>query len=74
MELNLVTTAATRRAQVMLGCAVTMQQIFSGHLLSRRAWRRPRRRERLARKLGSLVVLLLEGRVDPQAAPQLVQP
>jgi hypothetical protein len=40
-----------------------MQQ---SHLVSRRAWRRPRRRERLARKLESLVVLLLEGR-DPQA-------
>jgi hypothetical protein len=50
-----------------------MQQIFLGHFLSRRAWRRPRRRERLARKLESLVVLLLEAR-DPQPARALGNP
>jgi hypothetical protein len=50
-----------------------MQQILVGHLVSRRAWRRPRRRERLARKLESLVVLLLESR-DPQAARILGNP
>jgi hypothetical protein len=49
-----------------------MQQI-AGHLLSRRAWRRPRRRERLARKLGSLVVMLLEGR-EPQVVRLLGNP
>jgi hypothetical protein len=49
-----------------------MQQI-AGHLLSRRAWRRPRRRERLARKLGALVVMLLEAR-EPQAPRALGNP
>jgi hypothetical protein len=49
-----------------------MQQIV-GQLVSRRAWRRPRRRERLARKLESLVVQLLEGR-DPQATRTLGNP
>jgi len=48
-----------------------MQQILAGHLLSRRAWRRPRRRERLARKLESLVVTLLEGRAGAPAPPSL---
>jgi hypothetical protein len=50
-----------------------MQQI-TGHLLSRRAWRRPRRRERLARKLGTLVVQLLKGRADPPQLPALGNP
>jgi hypothetical protein len=50
-----------------------MQQILAGHLLSRRAWRRPRRRERLTRKLESLVVMLLEAR-DPQAPRTLGNP
>jgi hypothetical protein len=47
-----------------------MQLIPLGHLLSSRAWRRPRRRERLVRKLGSLVMTLLEAR-RPQAARAL---
>jgi hypothetical protein len=51
-----------------------MQQILAGHLVSRRAWRRPRRRERLARKLGSLVVLLLEGRAEAQSPRALGSP
>ncbi|HTQ45089.1 MAG TPA: hypothetical protein VMI75_20155 [Polyangiaceae bacterium] len=49
-----------------------MQQIV-GQLVSRRAWRRPRRRERLARKIESLVVQLLEGR-DPQLPRALGSP
>jgi hypothetical protein len=51
-----------------------MQHILVGHLLSRRAWRRPRRRERLSRKLESLVVMLLEGRVDPPGPRSLGSP
>jgi hypothetical protein len=46
-----------------------MQQI-TGHLVSRRAWKRPRRRERMTRKLESLVVVLLAGRPN-QPVPEL---
>ena len=73
---NVTGKPLSRRAYTRFGngsatLGFTMQQILAGHLLSRRAWRRPRRRERLARKLESLVVTLLEGRAAAPAPRSL---